>query len=310
MVRQAIEHYRYVATSARTGSFRQAAELCDVGQSNITRAIQRLEASLGVRLFDRFRTGVRLTPAGRQFLLQAGPPIEELERIRLNSRAMRRGGCGLMRLGILTSLSGGLLRHILGDFIKKHPAIGLNIRDGGRKDHLAAVSSRSLDAAVISEFEGDQRVISRQLWKERVYVAMGENHILAGLNRLDWPDLRSERFLVTHGHPGPDVREFIARRASESGIAPEIEVQPAVQETLMNLVALGLGITVVSAAWAAVRVPGLVLRPLSAPEDLIPFSLTWSPKNENPALKRFVELAEQGAARAARRQNTFGSHPY
>ncbi|WP_374591112.1 LysR family transcriptional regulator [Ciceribacter sp. RN22] len=42
-VRRAIEHYRYVATSAQTGSFRKAAELCDVGRPNITREVQRLE---------------------------------------------------------------------------------------------------------------------------------------------------------------------------------------------------------------------------------------------------------------------------
>lgn len=42
-MRRAIEHYRYVATSAQTGSFRKAAELCDVGRPNITREVQRLE---------------------------------------------------------------------------------------------------------------------------------------------------------------------------------------------------------------------------------------------------------------------------
>ncbi len=309
-MRRAIEHYQYVAASARTGSFRRAAEICDVGQSNITRAIQQLESSLGVKLFERFRTGVRLTPAGREFLIQAGPPIEELERIRMNSRAIRRGRSGVLRLGLLTSLSGGLLRHIVGDFIKKHPSIALNIRDGGRKDHFAWIGSRSLDAAIVTGFEGGQPVMARQLWDERVYVAMSETHPLTALARLDWPDLAEERFLVTHANPGPDVREFISRRAKEYGFDPDVEVQPAVQETLMNLVALGLGITVVSAAWAAVRVPGLVFRPLNAAEDQIPFSLIWSPQNDNPALHRFVALAEERAARAARLRGNFEGHPY
>lgn len=266
--------------------------MCDVDQSNVSRALKQLEDNLGVALFERARSGVRLTPAGQRFLSEVAPALEQLESASRSARAALRAEAGLLRIGILTSLAGGFLRQLVQNYAEKHPRVTIDVRDGGRRQHLAAVRARRLDAAIVTGSEPVPGCETRELWRERVHVALPEGHPLAARAKLDWPDLKAEHFIVSRGEPGPEVHDYIVRRSADYSTYPDVEEKGALQDTLMNLVGLGQGITLVSAAWTAVKVPGLVLRPLTAQADIVPFSAVWSSENDNPAFLRFLQTAQ------------------
>ncbi|WP_313324746.1 LysR substrate-binding domain-containing protein [Sphingobium yanoikuyae] len=301
-MRNALRQLRYLAVAAQVGSFRRAAEMCDVDQSSVSRALKQLEDDLGVSLFERARSGVRLTPAGRRFLADVSPVLEQLESARRSARATRTAESGLVRIGILTSLAGGFLRELVQSYAKRHPRVTIDVRDGGRREHVAAVRAGRLDAAIVTGSGAIPGCETRELWCERVHVALPETHPLAERPKLDWPDLREEHFLVSRGEPGPEVHHYIIRRSADYSNYPDIEEKAALQDTLMNLVSLGQGITLVSAAWTAVKVPGLVLRPLTARADIVPFSAVWLPENDNPAFHRLLQTAEQLSCSTARRR--------
>lgn len=174
----------------------------------------------------------------------------------------------------------------------------IEIYDGGRRDHIARIRGREIDIAFVTGSGAVADCQTEELWSERVHAALPELHVLARRERLDWPQLRGENFIVTRDDPGPEVRDYIVRRSADYSTYPIVEQKSCDQDTLMNLVAIGQGITLVSAAWAAVGVPGLALRPLTAPEDIVPFSAVWSPDNDNPALRRFVSVAHTLAGRS------------
>lgn len=304
----------YVIAAAENGSFRRAAEALQVQQSSVSRAIRQLEDKLGVSLFERRSTGAHLTDAGRRFLGEARPALEQLELARKTATAAGRAEIGVVRVGILTSLAGGFLRELVRSYAVRHPRITIDIRDGGRDEHVTAVRKRTLDVAFVT---GDRRIAECEtaaLWEERVHVALPTGHRLACRRKLDWPDLRSECFIVSRFAPGPEVHDYIVRRAADYSTYPEVLYKAVVQETLMNLVGLGQGITLVSAAWVDVKLPDLVLRPLIDPADIVPFSAVWSSRNDNPALRRFISIAHV-LARKVRRGNSdwapaaFGLNP-
>ncbi|WCM27381.1 LysR family transcriptional regulator [Sphingomonas sp. QA11] len=282
----------YLAVAAQVGSFRGTAEMCQVDQSNVSRALRQLEDTLGVALFERARSGVKLTPAGQRFLAEVSPALEQLESAKRSARAARRAEVGLVRIGILTSLAGGFLRHLVKNYTERHPQVRIDVLDGGRREHLGAVRARRLDAALVPGSDAVRGCETRVLWRERVHVALSEGHPLAGRRELDWSDLKAEHFIVSRGEPGPEVHDYIVRRSADFSTYPDVEEKAAFQETLMNLVSLGQGITLVSAAWTAIKVPGLVLRPLTARADIVPFSVVWSAENSNPAFLRFLQIAQ------------------
>lgn len=294
-MRQILRQFRYLTAAAQLGSLRRAAEVCGVDQSNVSRALRQLEDHLGVELFERAPSGVRLTAAGYQFLVEISPAIEQLEAASRTAGAARRGELGVVRIGITTSLAGGQLRDLLHRFIKKHPRVIFDVHDGGRSDHLMALRARQLDGAIVTGYEPVQGFEVRKLWTERIYVALTESHPLTAKVALGWPDLKNEQFIVSRRDPGPDVRKYILGRIGDFGAPCTIEEKAASQETIMNLVALGQGITLVSAAWAVIRVPGLTMRPLTDQSDIVPFSIVWACRNENPAFRKFLQMAPSAA---------------
>lgn len=288
---------QYVLAAAETGSFRRAAEMFNIHQSSVSRAIRELEDHLGVSIFERNYSGVRLTAAGQKFLRDAQPAIEQLRYAKRTAEAAGRAEVGVVRIGLLTPLTGGFLRRLVQYYIDNHPEVTIDVHDGGRREHLAAIRAHRLDVAFLTGSEPIQNCETVELWRERVHVALPKGHHLSGLARLDWPQLKQERFIVSRCEPGPEVHDYIVRRAADYSTYPQVEQRAALQDTVMNLVSLGQGITLVSAAWTALKRPGLVLRPLTDQEDVVPFSAVWSPTNDNPALRRFLSVAHVLAGR-------------
>lgn len=89
-MRHALRQLHYLTVAAQVGCFRRTAEMCEVDQSNVSRTLKQLEDDLGVALFERARSGVRLTPAGQQFLAEVSPALEQLE----SARRCARGAQG------------------------------------------------------------------------------------------------------------------------------------------------------------------------------------------------------------------------
>lgn len=295
-----IGQLRYLIAAAENGSFRRAAEALHVEQSSISRAISQLEDDLGVSLFERRYTGSYLTDAGKRLLRETKPALEQLDLAEKMAAVAGRAEVGVVRVGILTSLAGGFLRKLVSCYAIQNPTITIDIRDGGRDEHVAAIRRRRLDVAFVTghcEIAGCQ---TSPLWEERVHVALPKTHVLAGSRQVEWQELRSECFIVSRSAPGPEVHDYIIRRAADYSTYPKVLYKAVVQETLMNLVSLGQGITLVSAAWADVKLPNLVLRPLVDPADMVPFSAVWSHQNDNPALRRFISVAHTLAGRVRR----------
>lgn len=295
-----LRNLRHFVAAAENGSFRRAANVLHMQQSSVSRAVRQLEDALGVSLFERRVSGAQLTDAGHRLLRDVRPALEQLELARKAATAAGRGEIGVLRVGILTSLAGGFLRELICRYALRHPEIEIDIRDGGREEHVYAIRRRNLDVAFLSGEGGFADCEIAPLWKERVHVALAEGHELADRRQLDWSDLRSERFIVTRRAPGPEVHDYIIRRAADYSTYPEVMFKAVVQETLMNLVSLRQGITLVSAAWVDVKLPNLVMRPLTDPADIVPFSAVWSRHNDNPALRRFISVAHTLAGRVRR----------
>lgn len=289
---------RLVLAAAEYLSFRCAADALAMDKSSVSRAVRQFEDDIGVSLFERGPFGIRLTDAGVGFLEEIVPAMLQIEHAIQFAGASGRVETGTVRIGIITSLAGGFLRLLVKRYERAHPGVAMDVHDGGRREHLRALRSRHLDVAFLT---GNAKIAgceTSELWRERVHVALSVTHPLACRDRLDWPDLRNELFVVSRYAPGPDVRDYIVRRVSDYSTYPTVEYRKAVQETLMHVVALGRGITLVSEAWTDMTVPDLVLIPLSSPEDVVPFSAVWLPANDNPSLRRFIAFARDLANRS------------
>ncbi|WP_127165319.1 LysR family transcriptional regulator [Xanthomonas euvesicatoria] len=112
---------------ARAGGFREAAKSAGVSASTYSDAIKRMEASLGVRLFNRTTRSVVLTDAGNALLARIAPALLELENAREVVSAFRDTPTGTLRLNVPVSAARLLLPRILPAFMAAYPDITLEI---------------------------------------------------------------------------------------------------------------------------------------------------------------------------------------
>ncbi|RDD94642.1 LysR family transcriptional regulator (plasmid) [Paracoccus sp. TD-10] len=216
---------RYVLAASELLSFSKVAYALDARVSTVSRSIRDLEDSLGVSLFQRSTMGVRLTDAGARFLDNVLPAIIQIEAAIQHAGSAGRVEDGVVRVGILTTLAGGFLRDLVEAWRGAFDGVGLQIRDGGRREHLRAIRARDLDIVFLTGNGRIEDCDQIELWQERVHVALPEAHPLAQEGRLDWQQLKGEHFIVPSQEPGLCCTNPVWDSSHESSVVAGIHEQ-------------------------------------------------------------------------------------
>src|SRR6516165_11851923 len=140
---------RYFVAIARTGSFSRAAEQCFVSQPSLSQQIQKLEKSLGQRLFDRLGRRAALTDAGRLLLERAEAILETVDDVQRRLRDDDPQG-GSLSVGAIPTIAPYLLPRILPAFLKKYPRVEMTIQEDVTQHLVTSVVAGDLDLALLA----------------------------------------------------------------------------------------------------------------------------------------------------------------
>lgn len=291
---------RYVVAVARTGNFSRAAEQCHVAQPSLSQQIQKLEAELGERLFDRMKREARLTPHGEAFLRHAVSILEEVDtakREAADSRALLRG---TLTLGVLPTVAPYLLPEVMTQFTEEFPGVELIVQEDTTARLLKLAHAYDIDFALASEPVQDPRLETRALFSEELLLALPPRHPLTRKRTVAVADLQSEPLIVMkEGHClGDQVLGFCEGR----DFKPRISFRSAQLDTVQALVHAGLGISLIPAmAMRNGREDAPVYRPLQSPRPKREIVAVW-PKQRPPsrAAKEFLKIVSARFGKARR----------
>ncbi len=284
-----LRHIRYVVAASDHGSFRRAAAALGVQESAVSRRIRDVEERMGATFFIRSSSGVKLTDAGKQFVQRGRKALSEIGMAKAEVSAIGRGEGGRVRIGIFSSLASGFLSELVQAFSERHGAVQLTFVDGNPAEHLAAIRHHQLDVAFITGTGPWQGFASQHLWSERIFAVLPVHHPRAGDLKVNFEDLADEPFMVSEAAPGEEIHDYLVQRLASLGRHPDIHQHLVGRDNLMQLVALGRGLTVTSEATTGAQFPGVVFRPIE--DEVLPFCGVWSASNENPALAGLLDLA-------------------
>lgn len=137
MTDAALKGLEAVLTIARRGSFRAAA--IDLGMSTtaLSHTIGRLEARLGVRLFNRTTRSVALTDAGRDFVARVGPALTEIRAAMDSARSQRETPSGMLRINASVQ-AGRAVAPVVLEFLRRHPEMQVDLVTEGRLVDIVA----------------------------------------------------------------------------------------------------------------------------------------------------------------------------
>ena len=254
------------------------------------------------------------TNAGVRFLQEARAALLQLDQAVKTATAAGTGTIGRISIGILSSIGTGYLRDLIEVYRSRHPEVGIQVLESASADNVAAVRKRQLDVAFIMDTTDASGCETLPLWTERIFVVLPEYHVLCERKEIEWADLRKEHLIVRQSEYDRALCDRFTRRFPDRGSMQKLNVG---RDTLMHLVAMGLGISLTTEATIATSFPKVVFRPIARNDELLQFSAAWLPHNDNPALRQFLSLArtlakdrqprwsEQSFARVGRNRRAF-----
>ena len=272
-------------------SFRRAGAVLGVEQSTVSRRIRTLEDFLGVSLFERHRAGVRVTEAGHRFFDQTRGALLQLDNAVKAAGMAGRGAMGHLSIGILSSMAGGFLRDVIAAYSTRHDGVAIEILEGASDDHIALVQQRRIDVVCVTGQPVIPNCDVAKLWTERILVALPAGHPLCAQREVEWPALREENFIFRQCEKGRALQSRVIDRLSTLEHKPNVRMADVSRETLMNLVSLRMGVSLMCEGALAHSYPDVTFRPIAGSDEELPFSAVWSPRNDNPAFRRFLSLA-------------------
>ncbi|KJC45757.1 LysR family transcriptional regulator [Bradyrhizobium sp. LTSP857] len=287
-----LQQLRFAVTAADIGSFRQAADVLRLRQSQLSRCIRQLEHSIGVIVFERSSGGVKPTPGGREFLRTARIILEQVDSLAASAKTSSRGEAGRLAVGFCTSLSTGNLRAALLDFKVRFPHIELATVERSRTRLTTALRNGTLDILVVTGTTPLLENKTLPLWRERILVALPEDHPLTTRDVVLWTDLRNQTVLLSQYDPGRELEDVLISKLPLPEDRPQIERHDVSRGIIKSLISMRLGISLVMESDIGASFAGLVYRELrdEIRPSCISFSAHWRGDNENPALHDFLKL--------------------
>jgi DNA-binding transcriptional LysR family regulator len=294
-----MRHLRYFIAVAEEGHITRAAERLGMQQPPLSQQIKAIERELDAQLFWRKPRGVELTDAGRAFFNYARDITANLDRAVETTRRTARGEQGQIRVGITpTSPFNPFLPRVIRVFREAYPLIALTLTEYNSGDLIDILRNERIDVAFIRMFPAppDGLVLSL-LVNEAIIVALSEQHRLAKIGGSDKPlalrSLADETIIVQGGRLGMYTDVIAACRSA--GINPRIEEGPRLASTL-NLVAVGLGVSLVPASLQRMHVDGVVYRRLKgAHQPTAPLILASRRGDPSAAVRQFLNFVKRAA---------------
>jgi LysR family hydrogen peroxide-inducible transcriptional activator len=244
-----IHQLRYFVSAAEAGSMTLAARRCRVAQPSLSQQIRKLEEGLEVALFDRVGRGIALTEAGRALLPRARRILAEVAETRENLRAEVESGAGRLAIGAIPTIAPYLLPPVLAGLRAEFPGCELVVREDLTANLVEAVVHHELDVAITSTPIDHELVEVEVVGREELLVVAPAAHPLAGIGRLTLDDLREQPTVSLHEMHclGAQIAGFCAR----AGVRPDIVCRTTQLATVLEMVRLGLGVSLVPSMAAA-----------------------------------------------------------
>jgi len=253
-----LRHLRYFAAVAEARHFGRAAQRLHVSQPTLSQQIRQLEEELGAPLFERARSGIRLTQAGELFRTYASRALEDVDAGRVAVGALRGLSSGALRVGYPPSMR-GVVVPALAAVLRKHPGLALGAEEAVVRRLERRLAAGKLDVALGYAPARLPDLDAEPVFDSRLGLVVARGHALAGAEAVTARQLAGEPFAMLAR--GLRVRARVDAYFNAMRIAPHVALESNAVATVLAIVRAGLAVTLLPEPRLAEA--GLVIKRLS-----------------------------------------------
>ncbi len=280
--------------------FGRAAERLNMTQPPLSRQIQILERILNVKLLSRTSRAVRLTPAGKTFLIEARKVLRMADAAAVAVRRIALGQLGSVTIGFTAASAYSYLPNLIRAARRILPDADLVLKEMISSEQIEALGARRIDIAFMRSPQPQRGLEILKVQSEQLMAALPERHRLCAQKRVPLASLAEEPFIMYSPDEARYFNDLVSRAFSSENLTPR-SIQYLTQvHTILSLVRSALGVALVPASAAALGMKGVVLKELhQPPRRPVELFMVWHAKNENPLVATWARIAREAGACAS-----------
>jgi LysR family hydrogen peroxide-inducible transcriptional activator len=286
-----LHQLRYFVAVADEGNFSRAAAKVRVAQPSLSQQIRKLEAEMGQPLFDRLPRSVVLTEAGRCLLDYARQILASIGDARRCVDELKGKIAGDVAVGAIPTIAPYVLPQLVVTFQKHYPDVTLHIVEDVTAGITQRIETGELDVALASTCQNSPTLRVDRLASEPLLALVPEGHPLAKQTVVSFDDLKSQRFLLLHEMHclSQQVHHLLESRR----LLPEVALAGSQLSTIANMVAAGIGLSIVPQMMVKHHAtPGCVSLPFAPPVPERELNVLYNPlRFQSKAAAAFREEA-------------------
>jgi DNA-binding transcriptional LysR family regulator len=272
--------------------FGRAAARLYMTQPPLSRQIQVLERIVDAPLLERTSRSVRLTPAGRSFLPEAKRILKLADSASQAARRIAMGKTGSLKIGFTAAAAYGFLPELIAACRARLPEVDFSLKEMVSGDQLEALASGQIDAGLLRPPIARPELATRRVVAESLLAAIPENHPLASAETVSVKDFDDQPFVMYSPYESRYFHDLLVALFTRADILPRYVQHLSQIHSVLAMVRAGLGVSIVPAAAASLRIAEVELRPLRlrtrTPVELF---MVWRRDDENPLIPSLVEIA-------------------
>jgi DNA-binding transcriptional LysR family regulator len=297
-----LRHLRSLLILAEELHFGRAADRLGIVQSALSRQIQQLETELQAQLFKRSPRAVLLTDAGREFVENIGPAIQQIDEAAAGATNFAQAKRGRLRVGACGSLSANFLPRLLRRLLQESPLVRIDVRELSTAEQIRTLNAAEIEVGLATLPINDPSLIVRRIFSEPLVLMAQRGSKLAERASVRFRDLAEQRFIICPRYRQIGYHEFIIEQAAKAGFRPRIANEVDATSTSVALVERGLGVKLVPHSERWLESDRIRCIPIDNPPVFVEIGAIWRRDQMSPLVRWFIDrAAESGREIAAKR---------
>src|SRR6267142_1968373 len=215
-----LRHLRYFVHVAEEQHYGRAAERLRVAQPALSRQIQDLEEEIGFKLFDRLPRGVKISAAGKSFLVDARRILHEVNDATARAKRVASGRSGTLRVGFVESISWhGVVPDSFRQFRERQPDAELQLTPSSSSEQIEAVHAGRIDAGFLFTISNISRELAQlPMASLKLMLAAPKGHLLTNSKKLRLRDLTGASFIWIPRRESPAYFDRLMHECYRGGL--------------------------------------------------------------------------------------------
>ena len=276
---------RYFLAVAEELHFGKAAARLHISQPPLTVQIQNLEARLDAQLFVRDKRSVRLTPAGEALVPEARSILAMEQHATHAVQLAAAGRSGLLRIGFSSSALFGGMGAAVESLRPGLPGGQVSWREVRPAQQVAALLNSRMDLGLVTLPLAHKSLASHVVAQEKLVLALPATHPLAGADIASLHAVADDEFVLFGRSGAPEYHDLIVSACSDAGFSPRITHRASHLVTILQLVALGYGVSLVPGSLQRLRLQRVVLKAVDDLDVRLKVGVLWRPDDDRPLLR-------------------------